>query len=40
MYEIDPKPDWESGMAEITLIPLQLDAAITGSLTALEAQRR
>jgi hypothetical protein len=40
MYEIDPRPNRESGLAEITLIPLQMDAAITGSLTGLEAQRR
>ena len=40
MYEIDPKRSRESGFAEIRAIPLTLDAAITGSLTGLEARRR
>jgi hypothetical protein len=37
VYEIDPIPDATSGLAEITLIPLVLDAGITGSLTGLES---
>ena len=40
MYVIDPKRSRESGFAEIRAIPLTLDAAITGSLTGLEARRR
>ncbi len=37
VYEIDPIPDAASGLAEITLIPLVLDAAITGSLNGLDS---
>ena len=37
IYEINPIPDAISGLAEITLIPLVLDAGITGSLNGLES---
>ena len=36
VYEINPVPDATSGLAEVTLIPLMLDPAITGSLNGLE----
>jgi len=37
VYEINPIPHAISGLAEITLIPLVLDAAITGSLNGLDS---
>ncbi len=37
VYEINPIPDAISGLAEITLIPLVLDAGITGSLNGLDS---
>ena len=37
LYEINPVPDPQSGLAEVTLIPLNIDPAITGSLNGLES---
>lgn len=36
IFEIDPDPDATSGLAEVTLIAMMLDPAISGSLNGLE----